>query len=138
MSQAIDHLQRALAEALATRPPVGGFPHLAESLRRAGVTSNRWVLPACQSLYLTAHGPVVMQGEPLGGALQEVPPFDEAALIRALRRDQAGEGTFPEFLRASWEAGVVAYEVDFGRRVVTYEGARGEAYVEAYPAVDLP
>ena len=138
MSPAIDHLQRALAGALASRPAVGGFPHLAESLRRAGVAFNRWVLPACQSLYVTELGTVVMQGEPLGGGIQEVAPFDEAALIRALRRDQAGEGTFPEFLRASWEAGVVGYEVDFGRRVVTYEGARGETYVEAYPAVDLP
>lgn len=138
MSQAIDSLQRALAEALATRPAAGGFPHLAESLRRAGVTTNRWVLPACQSLYVTDQGTVVMQGQPLGDGIQEVPPFDEAALIRALRRDQAGEGTFPEFLQASWEAGVVAYDVDFGRRVVTYEGARGETYVEAYPAVALP
>lgn len=138
MTHALDHLQRALAEALATRPAVGGFPHLAESLRRAGVTVNRWALPACQSLYVLAQGVVVMQGTPLGEALQEVPPFDEAALIRALRRDQAGEGTFPEFLQASWAAGVVNYEVDFVRRVVRYEGARGEAYVEAYPAVDLP
>ncbi|HJV90952.1 MAG TPA: DUF1398 family protein [Holophagaceae bacterium] len=138
MSQTVDHLRHTLAEALASRPPVGGFPHLAESLRRAGVTLNRWTLPACQSLYVLNQGVVVMQGERLGSELQEVPSFDEAALIRALRRDQAGEGTFPEFLAASWEAGVVTYEVDFDRRVVTYQGARGETYVEAYPAVDLP
>jgi uncharacterized protein YbcV (DUF1398 family) len=28
------------------RPKVGGFPYLAETLRRAGVTRNLWYLPA--------------------------------------------------------------------------------------------
>lgn len=31
---------------------------------------------------------------------------------------------------------MVGYAVDFGARTVTYTGADGEAYVEAYPAVD--
>jgi len=51
-----------------------------------------------------------------------------------LRRDQAGETAFPEFLQASWKAGVVRYEVDFDARQVTYYGCHGESYVEAYPA----
>ena len=52
MSKAIDNLMAAQKRAMAGRPKVGGFPYLAETLRRAGVTRNLWFLPACESLYL--------------------------------------------------------------------------------------
>jgi uncharacterized protein YbcV (DUF1398 family) len=137
MSKAIDNLQAALARAMSGRPKVGGFPYLAETLRRAGVTRNLWFLPACQSLYLTHDGPVVMLGAPLTTGAADVPPFDREALIRALRQDQAGLTTFPQFLEASWRSGIVRYEVDFEARTVTYYGCLGEEYVEAYPALDV-
>jgi uncharacterized protein YbcV (DUF1398 family) len=137
VSQAIDNLQRAMERAAAIRPKVGGFPYLAETLRQSGVTRNVWSLPACQSLFLTKDGPVVMQGAPLVTGSADVPGFDREALIRALRVDQAGESTFPEFLQATWRAGVVRYDVDFGARTVTYFGCDGEEYVEAYPAVEI-
>src|SRR5215467_5503490 len=105
---------------MAIRPKVGGFPYLAETLRRAGVTRNLWSLPACQSIYLTSHGPVVAQGTPLVNGTTDVPSFDRDALISALRTDQAGQSTFPEFLTASWRAGVVRYDVDFAARTVAY------------------
>lgn len=107
MSKAIENLTEAMKTAEAIRPPVGGFPYLAEVLRKAGVTRNVWSLPSSQSLFLTEHGAVVMQGEPLVIGAVDVPAFNEEALVRALRVDQAGESTFPEFLRASWLAGVV-------------------------------
>ncbi|MGH9570921.1 MAG: DUF1398 domain-containing protein [Candidatus Angelobacter sp.] len=137
MSEAIDVLEKAMKQAAAIRPKVGGFPYLAETLRRAGVTRNIWSLPACQSLFLTNHGPVVMQGAPLVSGLVDVPTFDQQALIAALRIDQAGESTFPEFLNASWRAGVVRYDVDFAARTVSYFGCNGEQYIEAYPAVEI-
>ena len=137
MSKAIENLQTAQQRAIAIRPKVGGFPYLAESLRQAGVTRNFWFLPACQSLYLTYDGPVVTQSPPLLSGTADVPRFDRDALIRALRIDQAGESTFPEFLVASWRAGVVRYEVDFTARTVAYYGCNGEEYVESYPAVSL-
>ena len=137
MSRATDNLQAAQQRAVAIRPKVGGFPYLAETLRRAGVTRNLWFLPACQSLYLTKNGPVVFQGTPLVSGMIDVPAFDREALIAALRTDQAGRSTFPEFLEASWRAGVVRYDVDFEARTVTYYGCRGEQYVEGYTAVDL-
>jgi uncharacterized protein YbcV (DUF1398 family) len=59
MSQAIDVLQAALQRAMQVRPKVGGFPYLAEALRQARVSGNLRYLPACQSVYLTEHGPVV-------------------------------------------------------------------------------
>ena len=137
MSKAIEKLQAAQKQAMAIRPKVGGFPYLAETLRRAGVMRNIWSLPACQSIFLTNDGPVVMQGEPLVSGMADIPAFDREGLIKALRTDQAGESTFPEFLAASWRAGVVRYDVDFEARTVTYYGCNGEEYTEAYPAVEI-
>jgi uncharacterized protein YbcV (DUF1398 family) len=137
MSKAIENLQAAQQRAMSGRPKVGGFPYLAETLRRAGVTRNLWFLPACQSLYLTELGPVVTQGTPLVAGTVDVPRFDREALVAALRFDQAGNSTFPEFLASSWRAGVVRYDVDFIARKVAYYGSRNEEYVEDYPAVDV-
>ena len=137
MSKAIENLQAAQKHAMAIRPKAGGFPYLAEALRRAGVRKNIWFLPACQSLYITQDGPVIMLGNPLTPAVTDVPPFDREGLIHALRTDQAGESTFPQFLAASWRSGVVRYEVDFAARRVAYYGCNGEEYVEAYPAVEI-
>ncbi|MFY9659363.1 MAG: DUF1398 family protein [Terriglobales bacterium] len=137
MSKAIENLQAALKQAMAGRPQIGGFPYLAETLRRAGVTRNLWYLPACQSLYLTEDGPVVILGTPLSSGTVDVPPFNREALIAALRIDQAGKSTFPEFLEASWRAGVVRYDVGVMARKVAYYGCNGEEYIEDYPAVDV-
>ena len=137
MCNAIDNLQAALQHAMAIRPEVGGFPYLAEALRHAGVTRNRWTLPAGQSVYLTTAGPVVVQGTPLVQGFADVPSFDREALITALHTDQAGQSSFAEFLAAAWQAGVVRYEVDLVERTVAYYGVNGEEYMEAYPAVAL-
>lgn len=138
MSKAIENLMAAMNSADAIRPKVGGFPYLAESLRCAGVTRNTWFLPSCQCLFITALGPVAMQSAPLVMGAVDVPKFDREALIIALRKDQAGESTFQEFLEASWRAGVVRYDVDFTARSVTYVGCNGEEYFEEYRAVELP
>lgn len=137
MSKAIDNLMKAMRRGAAIRPKVGGFPYLAECLRQAGITRNHWSLPSCQSLFITGDGPVVMQGTTLVSGAVDVPAFDRDALIAALRTDQAGESTFPDFLEASWRAGVVRYEVDFAARTVAYFGCNGEEYIEAYPAVEI-
>jgi uncharacterized protein YbcV (DUF1398 family) len=79
----------------------------------------------------------VTQGTPLITGTADVPSFDQAALIRALRTDQAREGTFPQFLAAAWQAGVVRYAVDFVSRAVASYGFNGEKYVEEYPAVEV-
>lgn len=97
MSKAIKNLEAAQRRAMAGRPRVGGFPYLAETLRRAGVTRNLWYLPACESLYLTEDGPVVSQGPPMLMGNADVPPFDREALITALRTDQAGTAPFRNF-----------------------------------------
>lgn len=137
MSKAVENLQKAQQFAMSIRPKVGGFPYLAEALRKAGITRNIWNLPSCQSIYLTEYGSVVSQSTPLVNMTADVPLFNREALIKALRIDQAGQSTFPEFLKASWEAGVVSYIVDFEKRVVTYYGVLGESYAENYPAVEI-
>jgi uncharacterized protein YbcV (DUF1398 family) len=137
LSKAIENLESAMQRGMASRPKVGGFPYLAKALRSAGVTRNLWSLPAGQSLFMTELGPVVMQGTPLLTGIADVPPFDRDGLITALRTDQAGQSTFPEFLMAAWKAGVVSYDVDLVARTVTYYGSGGESYVESYPAVEL-
>jgi uncharacterized protein YbcV (DUF1398 family) len=137
VTSAIENLKTAQQQGMAGRPKVGGFPYLAETLRRAGVTRNLWFLPACQSFYLTDKGPVVMTGTPLISGAEDVPPFNQAALVTALRMDQAGESSFAEFLMASWKAGVVKYDVDFDTRTCAYYGLGGEKYIESYPAVEI-
>lgn len=137
MSKAVENLLKAQQFAMSIRPKVGGFPYLAEVLRKAGINRNIWNLPSCQSIYLTEYGSVVSQGTPLTNTTVDIPPFDREALIKALRIDQAGQSSFPEFLKASWEAGVVSYIVDFEKRIVTYYGVLGESYAENYPVVEI-
>lgn len=138
MSKAVEHLLKAQQFAMSIRPKVGGFPYLAEALRKSGVIRNMWNLPSCQSIYITQYGPVVSQHVPLINTTVEIPSFDQEALIKALRADQAGQSSFPEFLKAAWEAGVVSYDVDFEKRQVIYYGIEGEVYSEDYPVVEIP
>jgi uncharacterized protein YbcV (DUF1398 family) len=135
MSTALLNLRTAHRVASANRPKLQAFPYLAEALRRAGVRTNTWWLPSMQSLYMTDLGPVLIQGEPLIDGISDVASFDRAALIDALRADQAGQTTFPEFAAAAWRAGVLHYVVDLHRRTCSYFGLRNESYVERYPAV---
>jgi len=137
MNKITDELVEAQKYAMSIRPKVGGFPVLAAVLHQAGVQVNRWSLPSCQSVYVMKEGCIVQQGVPLVTGTHEIPKFDRDALITAVRTDQEGRSTFPEFLQSAWNAGVVGYDVDFVGRKVTYFGANGESYLEEYPAVEV-
>lgn len=137
MSKLIDILTEAQKHAMAIRPKVCGFPVLAEILRQAGVKINRWSLPSCQSIYIMKDGSIVQQGTPLVTGTYEVPKFDRESLIAAIRADQEDRSTFPEFLMATWNAGVIAYDADFVDRKVTYYGVNGESYIEEYSTVSV-
>lgn len=91
-----------------------------------------------QSCYETDSGPVVIQQAPLLDGMADVPPFDRAALVAALRADQSGQSTFEEFAAAAWRAGVVRWVVALDDRTCTYFGLGGQTYVEEYAAVDVP
>ncbi len=137
----MNHITAKLIEAqkfaMSIRPKVGGFPVLAEVLRNAGVLKNRWSLPSCQAIYEMKEGSIVQQGTPLLTGIHAIPNFNQEAVVVALRTDQEGKSTFPEFLKAAWEAGVIGYDVDFTKRNVIYYGANGESYFEEYPAATL-
>jgi uncharacterized protein YbcV (DUF1398 family) len=137
-SPAIRSLDSALRDASANRPATQGFPYLAETLRRAGVRTTTWWLPAMQSCYETDLGPVVVAAPPLFDGMADVPPFDRDALVAALRADQAGQTTFPEFAAAAWQAGVVRWVVALDDRTCTYFGLDEQTYSEHYAAVQLP
>ncbi len=137
MSKIVDKLTEAQQYAVSIRPQAGGFLVLAEVLRQAGFLSNRWVLPSCQSIYLTKDGAVVQQAVPIIEGTHKIPKFDREALITAIRSDQEGHCTFPAFLSASWKAGVIEYEVDLISRKITYYGINGVSYIEEYQAVEI-
>lgn len=138
MGSIIEKVTAATAYGMSVRPKVGGFPYLAEAMRQAGITRNYFDVPSASMVFVTADGAVLRPGALRFTEPVVVPPFDEAALVAALRADQRGESTFPEFVEASFDAGVIRYEVDTAARTCTYFGAHGERYVEDYPAVDLP
>ena len=135
-SPAIANLDTALRAAMINRPAAQSFPHLAESLRRAGVHTMTWWLPAMQSCYETDLGPVVVQETPLLAGMADVPAFDPTALLAALRADQAGQSAFPEFAAAAWRAGVVRWVVTLNERTCTYFGRDAQTYVEQYAPVE--
>lgn len=132
-TEAVENLQAAQQRAMADPPQTGHFPRLAATLHAAGVRVNEWNLPSAQSTWVTDLGTVVQQGEPVEQGTMAVPSFDEAELVRVLRADQNGEGTFPEFLAGCWKAGVIRYVVDLDAREVTYFGLDGASYTEQYP-----
>jgi uncharacterized protein YbcV (DUF1398 family) len=133
----VEKLHQTQRYAMSIRPTTHGFPHLAEALRLAGVRSHYFDVASGSALYLMDGGNVYQPGTPLHGEAVAVPDFDREALVAAINADKDGEISFPEFLRRSWAAGVVRYEVDTTRRTCTYIGAAGERYIERYQAVTL-
>ncbi len=137
MDTLIDTIAAASARGMAIRPKVGGFPYLAEALRQAGVRKYYFDVPSMTVIYATADGDVLQPGALPRSEKSVIPPYNEAALIEAIRIDQRGESTFPEFVESSLQAGVIRYEVDTAARTCTYLGAHGERYVEGYAVVEL-
>ena len=133
----IEIVNHAQERGAALRPRTGGFPYLAESLRLAGVTRIAVTVPSWTTVLTSAEGSVIQQGTPMIAATAEVPPFDVDMFVASLRDDQEGRITFPEWMQATWRAGVVWYEVDLAARTCTYRSPAGESSVERYPAVDL-
>jgi len=138
MNTIITTIDAAIAHAAAVRPRVSGFPYLAEALRGAGVRRYYFDVPSSTVIYATAAGDVLQPGAFLRTEKTILPPFDQAALVDAIRADQRGESSFPEFVEATLQAGAIRYEVDTDARTCSYLGAHGERYVEYYPAVALP
>ena len=137
MSTAKERIEKSYKWAAGNCPKVNGYPYLAEALRQAGVVRYVYNLPSNQCIFFTKDGNVVNQSESTASGLHEVPKFNKEAFIKVLRISQAGDSTFPEFLKNSWKSGVINYEADLIARTVTYYGAEGESYIEEYPKVEV-
>ncbi|AMG51536.1 DUF1398 domain-containing protein (plasmid) [Enterococcus gallinarum] len=133
----LNNLENAIARSEKARPKIGGFPYLAECLRQEGFTKNIWYLPSGDSFYFSKEESMVIPGKSLIKDVSKTPLFSDRELITALRADQAGKTTFPEFLMNTWQSGVVKYEVNFIERYVIYYGSNNEEYRENYPTVEI-
>jgi uncharacterized protein YbcV (DUF1398 family) len=133
-AELIEILRQAQQGAVAARPAVSGFPVFAEVLRAAGVTAIETSIATAGSIYHLLGGAVAESFEPIAAPVAVVPDWDQAAVIAAIQIDQAGQSTFPEFLRDSWAAGVISFRVDLNARTCTYFGVGNTSYVEIYPA----
>ncbi len=131
----IETVQQAQRRGTAARPPVNGFPYYAEALRAAGISAVETSIATGGSVYHLADGAVAESFDPIVAPVSAVPKWDETELIAAIRADQAGRSSFPEFLGAAWEAGVIHFRVDLANRTCTYFGVAGNHYIEEYPAV---
>lgn len=137
MENTKERIQNAYKWAIDNKPKVGGFPYLAEALRQAGVTRYVYTLPSGQCIFYAQDGRIATQSDVVASGMLDVPVFNKDGFIQVLRRSQNGETTFPEFLKGSWENGIVHYEADLISRKVTYYGVDGESYVENYPAIEI-
>lgn len=106
--------------------------------RQARVRTNAFDVACGSALYRTDADAVVQYGTRLRTGTAAVAPFGPDALVEAIRADQAGETTFPEFFESIGNAGVVRYDVDPEAPTCTYQGANRGSNVERYPAVGLP
>ena len=86
-----------------------------------------------RSIYSSADN-AVLEIAGNGQELECAADFNEAALITALHRTQAGESDYPTFLAEIEEAGVHFYTADLLNRTVTYYGKdRSNQYAEKVP-----
>ena len=133
----VETISAAQQRGTALRPKANGFPYFAEALRQAGVTRIDVTVPSWTTVLTTARGSVIQQGTPMLTGSAEVPSFDQQAFVDALRGDQEGLITFPDWMTATWRAGVAWYAVDLESRTCTYRAPSGDSYTEHYPSVDL-
>ncbi|KXT62840.1 DUF1398 family protein [Lactococcus sp. DD01] len=131
------NIQRAMLKANHIGAESKVFTYLAECLRQEGIVKNIWHLPSGDSFYFSQAGSLVNPGNPLIGRVGPCPDFDQIALIKNIRANQAGKISFPEFLVSLWKAGVIRYEIDFTTRQMSYFGAFDQVYQENYPTVEI-
>lgn len=79
----------ANAHAMAVRPPVGGFPYLAEAMRAAGVEKYLFDVPTMTALYLTDQGDLIRPGRTYMDA-SPLPATDRSDGITVLHSPRRG------------------------------------------------
>ncbi len=108
------------------------FPDVVKGLLGVGVESYFVDFAAKHKVHYLADGTthtVLMTLEP-GEIAAE---FDKAALVAAIRGAQADTVRYPEFVKRSTAAGVIAYWAFLTGKRVIYFGRKGEQHIEESP-----
>ena len=109
------------------------YPYLFNSLKANGVERYETNVLTHEIKYVSG-GTSFVEGPPDGfKPLTASPKFNEEALKSALKRIQARETNYQQFLAEIAAAGVAFYRVDMKPRTVTYHGPGKEKLVEPVP-----
>ena len=108
------------------------FPEVVRRLREAGVESYFCDLATGQETFYTRDGKARAEKMtlPLSPVAEE---FSSGELIAAIRGAQADTVRYPEFVKRSTAAGVIAYWSFLTGAKVIYFGRKGEVHVEEFP-----
>ena len=109
------------------------FPQVVQRMLAAGVQSYFVDAVRAEHTVYFADGATLIENMHL--ALDPVAPqFSKPAIVAAIRAAQRDEIRYPEFMRRSSAAGVVAYWAYLTGRKVIYFGAEGDFHVELFPS----
>ncbi len=108
------------------------FPQVVGALLEAGVESYFVDLAAGRETFYLAGGETHSEAMILKvDAIAE--EFSDAGLVAAIRGAQADTVRYPEFVKRSTAAGVIAYWAFLTGKKVLYLGRKGEMHVEEFP-----
>lgn len=108
------------------------YPELVSKFIAIGIESYTADVATGMILYRLPGGEYLFH--PAEGKIREInPEFSEEYTVLAIRNNQAGKTTYPEFMNEIADAGVRMYEATLlGRKRVTYFGSGGK-YEELIP-----
>jgi uncharacterized protein YbcV (DUF1398 family) len=109
------------------------FPEVVGRLLEAGVESYFVDFAAGRKIFYAADGAthseaMVLKLDPVAEE------FSAPEVIAAIRGAQADTVRYPEFVKRSAAAGVIAYWAFLAGKQVVYFGRKGETHVERFPA----
>jgi uncharacterized protein YbcV (DUF1398 family) len=108
------------------------FPQVVMALMHVGVESYFVDFAAGRETFYLAGGgthsePMILKVD----AIAE--EFSDSGLVAAIREAQADTIRYPEFVKRSTAAGVIAYWAFLTGKKVVYLGRKGEMHVEEFP-----
>jgi uncharacterized protein YbcV (DUF1398 family) len=108
------------------------FPEVVRRLLEAGVESYFCDLARGEETFYMPDGTTHVETMtlPLGTI---APEFSSAGIVAAIRGAQTDTIRYPEFVKRSTAAGVIAYWAFLTGRKVIYFGRKGEQHVEEFP-----
>jgi uncharacterized protein YbcV (DUF1398 family) len=108
------------------------FPELVRRLLEAGVESYLCDLATGAETFYMLDGKT--HSEKMTLPLNPIAPdFSSSGLIAAIRGAQANTVRYPEFVKRSTAAGVIAYWAFLTGKKIIYFGRKGETHTEEFP-----